>query len=212
LVFFSSPVHYNKMVLGGASNISALSFWKKLFFHIYHLNEFFKVQFFIFPLSVLFFIIACLDRNKRNFKQENLWLSLVMLLLSFAMAFILFIVPQPPLRAYYPASVLCIIGFIFLVRYYIEVYGIDFSKWLCYIILLVCLIFTPRFILPNYFLHIQEKERNLILETMPNLKVRPYIVLAGPTDNLSIGFMDPARRIHLGDNMYIADMSPITNW
>ncbi len=212
LVFFSSPSHYSKMSLENISNLSSTSLWQKLFFHIYHLNQFFKSQFYIFPLTALFFVIACLDKDKRDFKQENLWLSLTTLSTSFVMAFILFVVPLPPLRAYYPASVLCVISFLFLVKYYIDVYKFDFSKWLCYLIVVVCLVLSPRFILPNYFLHTQEIERNLILNKIPSYKVRPYIVLVGPTINLSIGIMDPARRRDIGNHMYFADATRPIKW
>lgn len=212
LVFFSAPAHYNKMGLEGLINISAASLWDKLFFHIYHINEFFQAQFYIFPLTALFLIIACLDKDNRDFKQKDLWLSLIMIIISFSMAFILFMVPKAPVRAYYPASVSCLISFLFLVRYYVYAYKFDFSKWLCYLIVIISLILAPRFILPHYFLHIQEKERNLILERFPDSEVMPYTVLAGPTKNLTIGFGDPANRIRVDGKQYAVDFTIPTNW
>ncbi|MBO7605667.1 MAG: hypothetical protein J6S61_04300, partial [Elusimicrobiaceae bacterium] len=111
LVFFSAPAHYNKMTLDINSNISAISLNQKLFFNIFHLDEFFEAQFYLFFLIILFSVIAFADKDKQSVNMKDLWNSLYVLSLSFAMAFILFAAPQPPLRAYYPASVLCIVSF-----------------------------------------------------------------------------------------------------
>jgi hypothetical protein len=211
LVFFSAPVHYNKMSIGGLSNISAVSFSKKIFFHISHLNEFFSAQLYLFFGVVIFLILAFVDNNHKKDKKEDLWTSLFMLFISFTMALILFVVPQPPARAFYPASVFCLIAFLFLVKYYIKIYNFDFSKWLCYIILAICLFLSPRFILPHYSLHIQDNIHKY-LESQPEPIIIPYIVLKGTTNNLSIGLMDPARMRDLGNNMYGTDASPLINW
>ena len=211
LVFFSAPAHYSKMSLQGFSNISAVSLKQKLFFHLYHLNEFFQSQFYLFIITFLFIGIAFLDKKQRNVIKDNLWLSLFALFFSFTMAFILFVVPQPPLRAYYPASVTCLISFLLLVKYYIEAYKFDFSKWLCYMILAICLFLSPRFILPHYSLHLQDNMHNYFVSQPKPIRV-PFMVLAGPTYNLSIGLTDPARRTHIGNEMYITDVSPLINW
>ncbi len=206
LVFFSAPAHYYKMTNSMISNLSSVTLNQKLFFHIFHFNEFFKAQFFLPLIVSLFLLIAALDKDKRNFKDENFCYSLSFLLTGFFMAFVLFIVPTPPLRAYYPASVMNILAFLFLVRYYIETYNYDFSKIICYLILAVSLCFAPRFVIPHYVLHLQEKEHNTL-----NIEV-PCFVLKGPTDNLSIGFMDPARRIEISEGVFATDVSPLENW
>ena len=211
LAFFSSPAHYNKMSMNGISNLSAVSFSKKIFFHISHLNDFFSAQFYLFFLTAILLFIAFLDKDRKNVKKEDLWTSLCILLISLAMAVVLFVVPRPPVRAFYPASVLCIISFLLLVKYYINAYNFDFSKWLCYVILIVCLFLSPRFILPHYSLYIQDGIHKY-LESFPKPIIKPYIVLKGPTSNLSIGLIDPARRINIGNDMYFADVSPLTNW
>ena len=210
-VFFISPAHYSKMTFEFVSNVSAVSLSQKLFFHINHLNEFFQAQFFLFVITALLLILAFVDRDKKDIKKDDLWLSLFILFCSFAMAFILFIVPQPPLRAYYPASVVCLISFLLIVKYYIYAYEFDFSKWLCYFVLAVCLFLTPRFVLPHYSLQVQT-DIHKYLQSFSKKTNIPYIVLKGPTDNLSIGFTDPARRIHVGGEMWTADASPLINW
>ena len=206
LIFFSAPAHYYKMTNSMISNLSSVTLSQKLFFHIFHFNEFFKAQFFLPLIVSLFLLIAALDKDKRNFKSENFWYSVSFLFTGFLMAFVLFIVPTPPLRAYYPASVMNILAFLFLVRYYIETYNYDFSKILCYVVLIVSLCFAPRFIIPHYALHLQEKEHNTL-----NIEV-PCFVLKGPTANLSIGFMDPARRIEIAEGVFVTDISPLENW
>ena len=212
LVFFSAPAHYHKMSLEGFSNLAAVSFGQKLFFHINHINKFFASQLYLFVITSLFLIIACLDKDKKGIKRGDLWNSFIFLLLSFIMAFILFVAPSYSLiRVYYPASVLCIVSFLFLVKYYIHAYNFDFSKWLCYIILAISLFLAPRFILPHYSLHLQDDIHNY-LQRQPKPIVTAYMVLKGPTDNLSIEFMDPARRFDLGNGMYGTDASPLINW
>ena len=152
-----------------------------------------------------------MDKDKKDVKRSDLWLSLLMILISFAMAFILFVVPRPPLRAYYPASVSCLISFLFLVKYYITAYKFDFSRWLCYLILIICLFLSPRFILPHYSLKIQSDIHKHLDGVFQNRAI-PYIVLKGPTYNLDIGFTDPARSIEIKKGMYLTDASPLVNW
>ena len=213
LVFFSSPAHYDKMNISIISGASSVSLTQKLFFHIFHFDEFFRAQFFLPVFTALFLIITSLDKDKRDFKNENFWFSLCLLIMGFMMAFILFIVPKPPVRAYYPASVSCLLSFLFFVKYFISVYKIDLSKYLCYTILFISLLLAPRFIIPHYILHLQEKTRiSLNLESRPYTKVPPYFVLKGPTENLTISLMDPARREPLGNGIFITDATVPINW
>ena len=53
---------------------------------------------------------------------------------------------------------------------------------------------------------------HLISVTKTDKNMQPYIVLAGPTENLTINFTDPARRVHLGNEYYTVDASPVINW
>ena len=209
LAFFSAPAHYNKMNLEVLSKISAVPLSKKLFFHLFHLNEFFKAQLFL-PIFVgSFCLIAALDSDRRNFKNENFWYTVVFLITGFLMAFILFAAPMPPLRSYYVASVMNILAFLFLINYYIKTYNCDFSKIICYLILGISLYYTPRFVFPHYVLHLQEQDRK---KTEEQGNIKPYKVLKGPTQNLSIGFTDPARRIEIAPGVFMTDVSPLEDW
>ena len=140
------------------------------------------------------------------------WIGIILLIIGFLTAMILFVVPLPPLRAFYPSSVLCLLSFLFLIRYYIEEYKLNFSKLLCYIILTICLFLTPRFIIPLYSLHLQEQSRNSIEQENTDIMPLPYFVLKGPTLNLTIALMDPAKRINLYGNVYMADATKPINW
>ncbi len=211
LVFFSAPAHYSKMTLNFLSSNSAPSLGQKLFFHIHHLNEFFKAQFFLFFPILIFIIIAFLDKDKKDIERKDLWNSFFMLTLSFMMSAILFAAPRVPIRAYYPASVLIVIAFLFLVKYYIYAYKFDFSKLLCYIIVTAGLFLSPRFILPHYSLHVQD-EIHAYFEALPKPITVPFVVLKGPTVNLSIGLTDPARSVEIKEGMYYTEASPLTNW
>lgn len=211
LAFFSAPAHYSKMSWDIVSKLSAVSLGKKLFFHIFHFDEFFKAQFYMPFVIIVLLIIAFVDKNKKIINKEDLWNSLFTFLIALAMAFILFAAPHPPVRAYYSASVLVIISFLFLVKYYIQAYKFDFSKWLCYVIVVICLFLSPRFILPHYSLYLQEKTHAYWMNRPMPIEMT-FWVLAGPTRNLSIGLMDPARRVDVGDNFFITDTSPLTKW
>ncbi len=213
LIFFSAPAHYKKMTVEGWANLSSVTLGQKLFFHIFHLNEFFKVQFFLPMVTFVFLLIAFLDKAKKKVDTTNLWFSLVFLTLLFLMSFVLFAAPSPPLRAYYHASVMGIIAFLFLVRYYIEAYKYDFSKILCYFIVAVSLFITPRFVLPHYALHLQEQTRNYLLAAkQPDTQLTPYFILKGPTKNLSIGFTDFAQRENFGNGIFGVNKSEVENW
>ena len=213
LVFFSAPAHYYKMAESPMLGLTTTNLGQKLFFHIFHFNEFFKTQFFLPVLTGLFWLIAIADKVKQNLNSENLWYALVFLITGFLMAFILFAIPSPPYRAYYAASVMNILAFMFLVRYYILTYRFDFSKILCYLILFISLALTPRFVIPHYALYIQAQIRqNLNIEKQPKTDVPPYFILKGPTINLSIGFTDPARRIEISKGVFLTDASPLDIW
>jgi len=210
LVFFSAPAHYNKMNLKILSTISAIPLSKKLFFHLFHFNEFLKAQFFLPVLTAAFCLVAALDWDKRKLKDVDFLYTITFLVTGFLMAFILFAAPASPDRAYYAASVMNILAFLFLVKYFIKIYGYDFSKIICCLILGIAIYLTPRFVFPHYALHLQEVKRNqLIAENQP---VAPYVVLKGPTYNLSIGFMDAARRIEFAPGVFATDVSPLEDW
>lgn len=212
LVFFSAPAHYSKMLVEGVSNASSASLGNKLFFHLSHFNDLFEAQFFLPVFTGLFLFIAVLDIKNKKLKAEYFWFSLALLAFGFLSAFILFVVPQPPLRAYYPASVVFVISFLFLVRYYGEAYKLNFAKILCICIITGSLCMAPRYIYPHYFLHIQEKERVGILKQNPDANVKPYVVLKGPTENLTIGLTDWANKVDIGNDMYITVSTEPINW
>ena len=213
LIFFSAPAHYKRMTVEGWANLSSVTLGQKLFFHIFHLNEFFKVQFFLPMVTFVFLLIAFLDKARKRVDTTNLWFSLVFLTLLFLMSFVLFAAPSPPLRAYYHASVMGIIAFLFLVRYYIETYKYDFSKILCYFIVALSLFITPRFVLPHYILHLQEKNRNFLISVnKSNANLPPYFILKGPTKNLSIGFTDFANREYIGNGVFGVNKSELQDW
>jgi len=212
-VFFSAPAHYNRMNLEGWAALSSVSLGQKLFFHIYHINEFFKTQFILPVITALFIFIAFADKGKKGNDKTNLWFSLLFLFLLAFIIFILFAAPKPPLRAYYQASVMGILSFLFLVRYYISAYKFDFSKILCYLIIFISLFFAPRFILPHYSLHLQEQARNYLTSAKrPVAEMRPYIVLKGPTINLSVGFTDFANREFVTEGIYGVNITTLEDW
>lgn len=204
LVFFSAPAHYYRITDASRTDLVSITLAKKLFFHLFHFNNFLKAQFFLPVLTFLFWLIATLDKDKRNFRDENYWFSLIFLLIGFFMAFILFVIPRAPLRAYYPASIMTLLAFLFLTIYYVKQYNFDFSKILCYIIIFISLILTPRFVIPHYVLHLQEQTRMYLnFGNQDKAEVVPYFVLKGPTDNLSIGLMDYANQILEEDGNYL---------
>ena len=212
LVFFAAPAHYSKMMIDGVVGDSTASIWNKLFFHFYNFNDLFKAQFFLPVLIALLLILAFIDIRDRDYKIVNLWYSAIFWIMGFLIAFILFVVPQPPMRAYYSASVVFILSFLFLVKYYIDVYKFDFSKKLCFLIVGVSLCLLPRFVLPHYYLHLQEKARIKVLKQNPDAKVKPYVVLKGPTENLTIGLTDLANRVEVEKDTFITLFTEPVNW
>ena len=212
LIFFSAPAHYNKMLVEGIEGASATSFGQKIFFHFSYFYDLFKAQFFLPVFTGIFLFIALLGIGSKRRQAENFWYSAAFLAFGFLSAFVLFMAPYPPLRAFYPASVAFVISFLFLVKYYAEAYKLNFVNILCLCILTESFCLAPRYIYPHYYLHVQEKERYSILKQKPEAKVNPYIVLKGPTENLTIGLTDWANKIDIGNDMYITLPTEPINW
>ena len=212
LVFFSAPAHYNKMSSMGeiTARISSFSITQKIFFHIYHIDFILRSLFYYPAFIILGLIICAFDKDRRNFKEENFYLSVLSLCLAALLALILAFAPAPA-RAYYSASVMLLLSFMFFIRYLILVYKFDFSKWLCYIVLGASLMLAPRFILPHYSLHLQEQVRTYLAK-QPKTHTPPYFVLAGPVLNLTMVLTDPAEMVSLGNNMYITEPTTPINW
>lgn len=212
LVFFSAPAHYNKMSMGGVAGASSISLSDKLFFHLAYFHDLFKAQFFLPVITGIFLFFGFLDIKNKGQKADSFWYSLAFLIFGLLSAFILFVVPQPPLRAFYPASVAFVLSFLLLVRYYSEAYKLNLAKIICICVITESLCLMPRYVYPHYYLHVQEKARNSILKQKPDAKIKPFIVLKGPTENLTIGLTDWANKIDIGNDMYITVSSEPINW
>ena len=211
LVFFSAPAHYFKMTTAGFSAVSSIPLSKKLFFHIYHIDTILKSLFY-FPVFTLIFLLICiLDKKKINFKEGSVILSLLFLVFGGILSTFLVLTPAP-VRAYYSASVMFIISFLFFVKYVVSTYKFNFLNLFCYLIFGISLFLTPRFVLPHYFLHLQENERYSVLKQNPNSEIAPYIILKGPTENLTISLLDWANNIQVGENQSIVIDSEPINW
>ena len=212
LVFFSAPAHYGKMLMGQMAGISSVTLADKLFFHLSHFNDLFTAQFFLPVITGVLLLIGFLDIRKKSIKTESFLCSVIFWAFGFLSAFILFVVPQPPLRAYYPSSVAFIISFLFSVKYYTDTYKFNFPKILCICLITEVLCLMPRYVYPHYYLHVQEKQRNEILKQKPDAKITSYIVLKGPTENLTVAMTDWANPVDMGGGIYLTVPIEPINW
>ena len=211
LIFFSAPAHYCKMTTFGFAPDTLIPLYKKLYFHIYHIDTVLRNCFYLPVLVILGLFIGAIDKKNRNFPKEAFWCSLIFLFLSFCLSMILVITPAP-VRAYYPSSIMFIVSFLFFVKYITDTYKFNFPKLFCYLIMGVSLCLMPRFVYPFYYLHLQEKGRMLSLKHNPNSRIMPYIFLKGPTKNLTTVFIDWANNIKIGEDQYIVKTNPPINW
>lgn len=210
-IFFSAPAHYYKMTTTGFASETAIPFSQKLFFHIYHMDTVLKSSFYVQGIVLVGAFLCAIDKDNKNLKQDTFICSLIFLLLGFALSTILIFAPML-IRAHYPSSVMFVLSFLFFIKYISDNYKFNFSKLFCFLIVGACLYMSPRFVYPNYYLHLQEEERNLALKHNPNAEIKPYVFLMGPTNNLTIMLLDWANHIKVGENSYIVKTNAPINW
>ena len=208
-VFFAAPANYYKMTIMGFEASSSIPISKKLFFQIFHIDVILRSLFYVPFLVFIGGIICLLDR--KTIKSSLLYYSLIFLFLGFVLIFLLAFA-SPPYRAYYSASVMFVLSFLFFVKYITDTYKFNFVKLFCFLIAAVSLYLTPRFVYPQYYLHVQEKERYAVLNKNPDAAIKPYVFLKGPTENLTVMLIDWANKIKVGEGQYIVITSEPINW
>jgi hypothetical protein len=162
-----------------------------------YLNNFIKFNFFLPVVTCLCLFFTGYDNYKTAYKNEDFLLALFFWATAFATAFVLFVVPLPPQRAFYPCSVFSILAFISAFKYAGKVYKINFCKYFMIAALAAVIFIITPFAYPYFNLYAQSLKRERIIKQAKTIGaafvyVPSYYVLKGPTDNFTINFFDAA--------------------
>ena len=168
---------------------------KKLFFSLYHFNKFLKALYFLPIISGLALFLVLYDKKGKVLKSEKFILSLFFLLCGLILAFVLFAAPLVPERAYYSASIFCIISFLFFLDLFKDIYKVYLLKYFTLFFAVYCLIISPLVLLPYFSLYKNFKERDAqIYMAKANGKDKTYtdiiFIVPGPTKNLTTTYLD----------------------
>lgn len=167
---------------------------KKLFFSLYHFNQFLTALYFIPVMVFIGLILMVYDLKKKVF-QEKFILSAFFLFCGLLTAFVLFAAPLGPLRAYYSAAMFCIISFLFFLDFFYDMYKIYLLKYFTLSFLIYCIIIAPLVLLPYFSLYNNFKKRDAqiyLAKAQGKKSVVADIVylVPAPTKNLTIEYLD----------------------
>ena len=167
---------------------------EKLFYSLPRFNAFLKALYFI-PIIVLIGLILIFYDIKKKAFREKFILSAFFLFCGFLTAFVLFAAPLVPARAYYSASMFCIISFCFFLDFFYDVYKIYILKYFTLLFLIYCLIISPFVLLSYFSLYKNFKARDTqiyLAKSQGKTKVCTDIIytIPAPTKNLTIEYLD----------------------
>ncbi|MDR0646363.1 MAG: DUF6056 family protein [Elusimicrobiota bacterium] len=202
IMFFASPAHKIRMEYSPLySKINPPSIWQKMFFHINHLDKFIRGTLLIPVFNFFALLICVLDKKKLILKRNDYILALFCFLVSCGLFFVLFAVPYH-MRLYYSASFFSILAFIAVLKYISYTYKFNITKYVSALAFSAALIITPLFTIPYIALYKADIERD---NTIQKAKLRGqeyavipiFLIVSGPTENLTIQFYDPANSLSI---------------
>jgi len=169
---------------------------QKLFFHINHLDYFIRNNLLLPVLGPLALFICGMDSAKKPFKNQNYLMALLCSAICWALAFVLFAAPDF-WRSYYSASMFSILSFTFILIYILQTYKINLLKYAAIFITGFALTAGPLFAFTFIDLHCQAARRAAIIahakaQGKESVDLPLFIILKGPSANLSIRFYDAA--------------------
>lgn len=167
----------------------------KLFFSLHHFNKFLKALYFLPIITGITLLLVLYDKRDKVLKSKKFILSSFFLLCGLILAFVLFAAPLVPERAYYSASMFCIISFLFCLDLFKDIYKIYLLKYFTLFFAIYCLVISPLVLLPYFSLNKEFKKRDTqIYMAKTSGKDKTYadiiLLVPGPTRNLTISYLD----------------------
>lgn len=192
---FAAPGPYKNPNTIHYDSFRNMTLKQKLILHLPNLNDFLYANLMLPIITIFGMALAVWDKKSTAIKNIDFISSVVCWLLSIVTAVLLFIVPVPPMRAFYSASMFSIFSFIFIVKYLKGNYPLSIYKYLFAAALALTLIIFPSFAEPYLNLHKQEENRMAAISVAKEkrqiaLWCDELLPIEGPTKNLSITFLD----------------------
>ena len=196
-LLFTAPAHYKKVEqYVYVSAMAKTSLFKKAFHHLDYMNDF-ALRTLLLPVITGFILLLCsYDNFRKILNIESFLYALFFWAASLVMAAVLFVLMGAPARVYYPAAFFGILGFMFALKAITEIYKIDFYKYICLAAVIVVIFVIVPFTAPYINLHAQAAQRQKMLDKAlaaggkTPIYLPCYKIIKGPSDNLTIAFVD----------------------
>ena len=197
VLLFSADGSYNRATGWEFAGFVTLPLTQKLFMHINHIQDLIAATFYVPVILAIALPLAYLNKDApaNPLNDKNLLLSLLCFVAAAILAFVLFMAPRPPERAFYSSSVFFMLSFIFFLKYINETFKKDIYKIVFIPSFCAMVAFLPLFTLPYVDLyrqdaHIKMAAANAIAKGLPSAYASRIKPMLGPTKNLSIFFLD----------------------
>jgi|GEM_PF-897169 len=200
VLLFVSPESYERLSLPVFRTFREASLYQKLFWHMWHMDNMMRLNFYLAPLTLVSLVITAVDREKHALGNKNFRLSLFSLICAFILSFVLFMAPIfNETRAFYSSTVMYIISFLAFVKYITETYNFNFLLALSLLCSVASFYFFPPYVKQYTYLHGQETKR---IETIKEAEARgeksvfleAYSYKKGISKNLTVLFFEPLLR------------------
>lgn len=199
VILFAAPGSYKRM------DISLISFFKqaplltKIIWHIPKMHDI-TVSMLLLPVFIpLVMFIEVLAKKTQAFKNNDFIYAALSWALAFILASVLCMAPiMRTTRPFYSASVMVMISFIFLLKYFDAVYKTKLIRCAAWLSAVVFALMLPLFAQPYISLYKQDKIRARYIEKAKakgadKLYLNLYIPTGGPCSNLQLLYYDLAK-------------------
>lgn len=196
ILLFAAPGSYKRASHPLIAFFQQASILEKLIWHYPKMQDLAVSMFLIPPIMSIFILLEIFSTKLKALGNNDFLYSAITFLTALFLAAIL---AGAPLlgnsRAFYSASVMWIISFVFLIKYFQDTYKLPLIRILAWAAFIFALIITPLFSVQYFALYSWEKARSEYIEKLraqnPPTAYIPYIdAVDGPTRNLKISYYD----------------------
>ena len=196
VLLFAAPGSYKRAAHPLISFFQQASILEKLTWHYPKLQDLAVSMFLIPPITMVLALLELFSTRLKALRNNDFLYSAISFLTALFLAAILAGAPiLGNSRAFYSASAMWIVSFVFLIKYFQEAYKLPLIRIFAWAAFIFALIITPFFSVQYIALHSWEKARSVYIEKLraqnPPTAYIPYLdSVDGPTRNLKISYYD----------------------
>lgn len=196
VLLFAAPGSYKRAAHPLISFFQQASILEKLTWHYPKLQDLAVSMFLIPPITMVLALLELFSTRLKALRNNDFLYSAISFLTALFLAAILAGAPiLGNSRAFYSASAMWIVSFVFLIKYFQEAYKLPLIRIFAWAAFIFVLIITPFFSVQYIALHSWEKARSVYIEKLraqnPPTAYIPYLdSVDGPTRNLKISYYD----------------------